>query len=321
MRKLLLTLLCLSVSVPAFGHLCNDVFIQAKDNLAVKVDIRDGQLRIGEQASFRVYLLNTMDRDIVEIFLEVQGQHFDAGVDPSPSWHGYPRLKAVRRGGKKEYFAVTLRRKRGVRDGRYKIGLRLYSKRQRRAFKTVDLDKAAGTRLAPRAGAIKIDGKAEESEWKKALVCANFSAYVKQGRYFVNRPAREQARVRLSWDEQNLYCLLNFQGGRNAVADVASIYVAPTSDAEPVAVRVNRKTCEVRCDRGIEGVEVKAGPTKNVVECKIPRKLLGIENVKDFRVNFTRTTISPGRRAVTYWRGNSFSVRDPIVYGHVRTVE
>ena len=35
------------------AHLCNDVFAQAKDNLAVKVDIRDGQLRINQTASFR----------------------------------------------------------------------------------------------------------------------------------------------------------------------------------------------------------------------------------------------------------------------------
>ena len=70
-RKFWLVILCLSVSGVVFAHLCNDVFIQAKDNLVIKVDVRDGQLRIGKKGSFRIYLLNTMDRDIVDIRLDV----------------------------------------------------------------------------------------------------------------------------------------------------------------------------------------------------------------------------------------------------------
>ena len=53
-RKLVLVALLAAVPTMALAHLCNDVFRQAKDNLAIKVDIRDGQLRIGQSASFRV---------------------------------------------------------------------------------------------------------------------------------------------------------------------------------------------------------------------------------------------------------------------------
>ena len=188
-------------------------------------------------------------------------------------------------------------------------------------FKTVDLAKAAGTRELPIAGAITIDGRAEPAEWQKALVCANFTVYERHGRFYENRPATEQARMRLACDEENLYCLMNFQGGPDAGADVGSIFVARSSDARPVLVRVNRLTGEVRCDRGTEGLVVKVSPKKDTVECKIPRTLLGIKDVKDFRVNFTRTSILRGRKTVTYWRGNDFSVRDPIVYGHVRIAD
>ena len=98
----------------AFGHLCNDVFAQAKDNLAVKVDIRDGQLRIGKSASFKVYLLNTMDRDIADIRLEVLSDQFNPTVTHAPDWQQFPCLKVK----KKEYFTVQLDRKPVGTDGR-----------------------------------------------------------------------------------------------------------------------------------------------------------------------------------------------------------
>jgi hypothetical protein len=75
------------LSVSAQAHLCNDVFAQAKDNLVVKVDVRDGQLRISDTGTFRVYLLNTMDRDIERIELEIQSNEFDAEVTPGKNWN------------------------------------------------------------------------------------------------------------------------------------------------------------------------------------------------------------------------------------------
>ena len=76
----------------SFSHLCNDVFVQAEDNLAVKVDIRDGQLRISDTGSFKVYVLNTMDRAIQKLNLVVESEEFDVEVKPSPTWGMYPYL-------------------------------------------------------------------------------------------------------------------------------------------------------------------------------------------------------------------------------------
>ena len=92
-KTIILIILIGLVPVTVLAHLCNDVFMQAKDNLAVKVDIRDGQLRINKDAKFRVYLFNSMDRDISQIRLQVLTRDFQTKVTPSPEWRNYPGLR------------------------------------------------------------------------------------------------------------------------------------------------------------------------------------------------------------------------------------
>ena len=292
-RAWLVPVLVLAFPTLALAHLCNDSFAQAKDNLAVKVDIRDGQLRIGKEASFRVYLLDTSDRGWAGIALEVKSNEFTATSQPSPEWRTYPRLMTVAQGGKKEYFTVTLQRKAGVPDGKYKIELALVHPQTRtRVAKSVDLDAAADICALPKAAGIKVDGQAAETEWAQSYVCANFYTYVpvstKMGQFHENRPAAEQARVRLACDSNNLYCLVNFQGG--TPDDLVTLYVAPSTDAKPVALTIERATGKVTGNKPTEGVVVKTGA--DLVECQIPRALLGIKDVKAFYANFTRTAVS-----------------------------
>jgi hypothetical protein len=85
-----------------------------------------------------------MDRNIVSIKLEVMSEEFEGTVAPSPEWKGFPGLAAVRNGGKKEYYTVTLKRKQGVVDGKYRISLRLFNGNDRsQEFKSVDLNERA----------------------------------------------------------------------------------------------------------------------------------------------------------------------------------
>jgi len=314
--------ICLACSSTTLAHLCNDVFIQARDNLAVKVDIRDGQLRIGKDASFRVYLLNTMDRNIDNIGLEVLSDHFRSAAKPSHDWRTFPVLKAKRRGGKKEYFTVTLNRKPGVPDGKYKIDLRLINGRNSsQRFKTVDLETAVGVCELPAAGNIRIDGKADQAEWGNAYLCSDFYEYAKSGRYFENRPARDQARVRMAYDRDNLYCLFKFQGGAGAKMDAASLYIAPSTDDKPVQVAIDRLTGKVHCDTGTAGIVVRTLAAEGIIECKIPRGLLRVKEARSFYVNFTRTVAVGKKKVTSYWRGNKYSALDPIVYGQFTIAE
>ena len=325
MKRILLAAGCVMAlcrAAPVQAHLCNDVFQQAKDNLAVKVDIRDGQLRVGKEASFHVYLLNTMDRDIANINLEVRSGQFDAEVKPSPQWRSFPGLKTNKRGGRKEWFEVTLRRKRGVPDGRYEIQLHLFNARNRRqVFKTVDIDAAVGAYDLPVVDDIIVDGRGGRNEWRSSVLCSDFYNYVKSGKYFENRPARDQSRCRLACDQDNLYVLFNAQGGARAKSDQMTLYVASATDATPVTVSVDRISGQVSGIDDPGSVEVKTSDKKNAVEVRIPRALLGIGGVDNFYANVTRTLRVGGDELVSYWRGNKFSVMDPIVYGQFKIAD
>lgn len=308
-------LLTFSAGAIAFAHLCDNVFEQARDNLVVKVDIRDGQLRIGSEASFNVYVLNTMDRDIVEIALEVESAEFEAEVKPGAGWRNYPGLRTARRGGRKEAFNVTLRRKHGIPDGRYRIGLNLVSRRQNLSFRSVDLDSAADMCFIPKIGSIEIDGEATRAEWGEAFLCSDFHAYRKVGRYHENVTADDQMRVRVAHDENNLYLLAMFHGAGEADKDFFSLYAAPTIDDEPVVLAFDRNTGELlESGADIKDVGTAANPQQNLVEIRISKEDLGITDSRRFYMNFTRTVVKDAAREVTFWRGNPQSVMQPVSY-------
>ncbi len=313
MTRTNLLALMLGVLAPLLtrAHLCNDVFVQAKDNLAVKVDIRDGQLRISKKASFRVYLLNTMDRGIANINLEIKSKEFTAIVKPGPGWRRFPSLGT----SKKVYFNVTLTRKPGIPDGKYKIGLRLFNgQRRSMEFKTVDLTAAAAThRLAARSR-VTVDGQAKRNEWGKALICSDFYDYVKAGKYFVNQRAADQSRFRVMADRNYVYCLLGFLGGEDAEADVATIYASGGPDATPVSIKIDRLSGKAESAAGTKGVIIKKVRKSQMLECRIPRKLLGIAEGNEFYLNFTRTIRRKGKEKMSYWRGNKLSLTNPMIY-------
>lgn len=326
-RKLFVCLALLSVPTAVFAHLCNDVFVQARDNLAVKVDIRDGQLRIGNQASFRVYLLNTMDRDIVAINLQVESREFQADVQQGSEWRDFPQLRTNRNGGKKQYFTVTLTRKAGVPDGRYQISLKLYNPRNaRQVFKTVDLADAAGVSSLPKSTQISVDGVADRTEWANSSLCTGFYTYVRKGSYDENEPVQQQARFRVAFDDESMYCLLGFQGAETAASDAGTVYVAADTDSAPVSFTFDRLTGRLSSDRPTEGIEYRVSADRSFIECKIPRSLLGAgraggELPSGYFVNFTRTAVIDNRRYIAYWRGNDNSLTDPIVYGYFQIAD
>lgn len=298
----------------ARAHLCNDVFVQAKDNLAVKVDIRDGQLRVATEGAFRVYLLNTMDRNIGNIQLAVEGAGFKTSVKPSKDWKGFPQLKTTRRGGEKEYFDVTVTRKAGTSDGKYKLALRLYNgEDSSMEFKTVDLDAAAATHPLAAPGKITVDGRADQQEWGNAVLCTGFSESVKgKGGYQENRQATNQPRVRVTADAANLYISPSFQGAA-AGNDSLALYIAASTDAKPSKIEIDRATGNVTANgAAITGAVAKKSTAGDALEVKLPLSAIGLANSKAFYLNMARTT--GGKNGTTYWRGNEFSVNNPIVF-------
>ncbi len=328
MLKLTAALLVFSTAcLVSRAHLCDNVFAQARDNLVVKVDIRDGQLRVGREGSFRVYVLNTMDRDIAEIALDVDSPEFEAVVAPAPEWRTYPALPTTRDNpswrapnrseGKKEYFTVTLKRKPGVKDGSYKVSLNLVSRRQKMTFRTMDLESAADICRLPSLPALAIDGQATREKWGNAFLCANFYSYRKIGRYMENVPSDDQSRVRVAHDDNYLYFMASFHGGDDAAKDVINVYVAPTVDDAPVVLSMDRKTGRITGPDGIAGEASGVSSAQGYfMEAKIPRKALGIKGGDGFYMNFIRETVRGGARDLTFWRGNDRVLNQPIAYGY-----
>jgi hypothetical protein len=341
MKKIfILITVFLTLSVSARAHLCNDVFVQAKDNLVVKVDVRDGQLRISDTGSFNVYLLNTMDRDIEKIMLEIVSNDFDAEVAPSGDWRGHPRLRTTKKGGNKVCYEVKLTRKKKTKKGKYKIALLLHGGNQRKVFKTVDVNEAMELMDTPKKpSSLKVDGKVKSSEWKKALLCSSFYEYKQKGKYKENFPASQQTRFRFYHDKTNLYCLIDFQKkSKKGSEDIAKIYLAKNPDTKPQTVTVNLQKKEITSSGKSEGMEIKVDSKGTKAEIKLPLAALGLldekkeqdteksgegdkkeKNKEDekpiiFCVNLTREH----NGATTYWKGNEYSVENPVVYANFR---
>ncbi len=293
----------------ARAHLCNDVFDQAKDDLAVKVDIRDGQLRIAKEGAFKVYMLNTMDRDIAKINLSVDSDAFTSEIKPSTDWKNYPCLRTAKKGGKKEFFEVTLKRKENLPDGKYQIKLVLFNPADKREFKTLDLEKAADIQFVPITKSITIDGNCPESEWKNSLLCSSFYTYQKEGKYMGTSPVKTQPRFRLMSDAQNLYCMMNAEAGSEA-----TIYLASDNDSAPVKITIDPSDAKATSSRGdTADIIVKKGDRDT--EVKIPFSAAGISNSKRF---FANIAVKNGN-ALSYWRGNEVSVGNPVVYAEMVT--
>jgi hypothetical protein len=306
-RIIAMSFLALS-AYQAGAHLCNDVFDQAKDDLAVKVDIRDGQLRIANEGAFKVYMLNTMDRDIAQINLSVDSDAFTSEIKPSPDWKTYPRLSTVKKGGKKEFFEVTLKRKGNLPDGKYQIKLVLFNPKDKREFKTLDLENAADIQSVPLAKSVAVDGNCPESEWKNSLLCSSFYSYHKEGKYMGTSPVKTQPRFRLMADTQNLYCMMNVEAGAET-----TIYLCPDNDSTPVKIIIDPNAKATSSKGDSAGIDVKKGDRD--IEVKIPFSSVGISNSKRF---FANIAVKKGDD-VSFWRGNAVSVDNPVVYAEMVT--
>ena len=308
-----------------------------QENVTIKTDIANGQLRIDKEASFRVYLKTTMNIPFYDAKLDVLSDQFDATVTPSPTWKSYPDVTQVGAGGSREYFTVALKRKSGVPDGKYDISLKLYSSRRtfRRLAFFLPLSETVDAHTVPVVPRFEIDGKGLASKWGDSALVNNFWAFkqekssdgkqLKAGLSSYSPSA--QTRIHLTGNADNVFLLAHLFGcGGN---DTLKIYVAPEIESKPVAMTLDTTTSKIVSDppvKGIQCVKCEADSVGGVAvyEIKIPRKALGIDKKNYFYMDFCRTTAGANPDKVdladngiesSYWRGNAFSIDDPVVYG------
>lgn len=333
-RILLISCLVLYLPIVAHGHACNDVFLVVKDNLAVKVDIQDGQLHISDSAKFRVYLLNTVMMDIGNIQLEVVTDEFNAVVKPSAEWHDYPCLRTVidnpgwtcvdgfnpgtnRVKGKKEYFEVELKRKPSTQIGKYKIGLRLFTKPKDAGpdmggeLLTIgNIDEALSVMTVPKTSEpIKIDGNVSAAEWKDALLCTSLYLYkpVTMIQLKENVKSDVQTRFRFIHKDDKLFCLVDFIAPSKK--DVAKIFLAKDRNSAPVVITADLQEQRAVAS-GRDSKAINACVKGSKMELEIPLDAVNLKDLKTLYVNMTRDY----ENKTTYWRGNSKSILEPMVY-------
>ncbi len=342
MKNLFLVLLMCCSPIAAYGHSCNDVFQVVKDNLAVKVDIQDAQMHMNEHAKFRVYLLNSIDFDIHFIQLDVVSDAFDAIVKPSKEWREYPCLRTISEKnrkpctdvsnpnnikGKKEYFEVELIRKPDTLTGKYKVGLRIYTKDSRipgtggELLAIGNIEDAMSVMVVPKiTDRIEIDGNVSAAEWKNSLLCTSFYANkpVPMSLILLNRNKEDyildqkaksaiQTRFRFAYKEDRLFCLVDFL--TKSQRDIAKIYLAKDRDSSPVIITADLQGKEaVVSGRNEKAIRALARGSK--MELEIPLDVLDLKNIRTLYLNMARDYSNE----TTFWRGNSKSYIEPMVY-------
>jgi len=305
-----------------------------RENVTIKTDISSDQLRIDKEASFRVYLKTTMNVPFYDAKLDVLSEQFDATVSPSPTWKGYPDVTQVGAGGNKEYFTVTLKRKKGVPDGKYDISLKLYSSRRtfRRLAFFLPLAETVDAHTVPVVSNYEVTAKPSPQKWGNSALVNDFWAFKQITNGERKSPGLSsyspsaQTRIHLMSNAENVFLLAHlFGGGQN---DNLKIYVASEIEAKPVILTLDSATSKISSNALINGLkcvkcEAESGVGVTVFEIQLPRKALGIDKKNSFFMNFSRTTSGLPSTAekndqsaeTSFWRGNALSVDDPVVYG------
>ena len=169
------------------SHLCDNVFRQA-DKLIVKPETYN--IVVKDQATFKIFLQNNMDRGIAEISLIAESPAFNFTVAPAKM--SIPK-------DQRTYFTVTMAPRTGVKTGNYPINFRLVGggrtfKEESFSLKMEDEtnqpkpEKKEGGTKQVRETEIKeilqvksanqlpkLDGIIDDVCWKSAGVASNFS--------------------------------------------------------------------------------------------------------------------------------------------------
>ena len=165
-------------SVPvAYAHLCDNVFRQA-DKLIVKPE--NYNMVVKDEATFKIFLQNNMDRGIAEIELLGESPAFDFTITPKKML--IPKDQRV-------FFTVTMRTRPEVKTGLYPIHFRLVG--GGRQFKSFSLNMQSGASeteeiretdvanlliVKSTSHKLKLDGELDEELWKNSAVVSNFSS-------------------------------------------------------------------------------------------------------------------------------------------------
>jgi len=197
---------CFFLSLQA--HICDDVFRQ-KNKLVVKPEFQN--LVIKDKGTFKIFLMNNMDRAIAGIKLQGKSNVFNIKI--SLKQMGVPQAKGDP--SKKVHFTVEIEPKsKNIKAGRYPLYFRLVGYQRGREFKSFSVgtqlqstvvkkiieEKKATAYVVPikKSQPPDMDGLLNDTCWKGGVAVSDFSCSS-------GGKAKERTLVFLRHDSQNLY--------------------------------------------------------------------------------------------------------------------
>jgi hypothetical protein len=313
------------------------IMYRLRDNLVIKVDVADSQLRFDKECSFRVYLHNTMAHPFWNVKLEVCTDQFETTVVPSSRWKTYPDLQSAATGGTREYFTVNLNRKPGIPDGQYDLSLRVFTTRFEapKLNAIITVAEALDQHKIPFRYGLKMDGQLRPQDWGATPALKDFSSFTKNaaGEFLFCKP-KDQTRVHVAADHDNIYLLLTCMGryDRSVKGNEVRIYTASEIDSKPQVFTLDESIGQIIPQEDIPGLRCVRCPDDSEApgsaafyQVQLPRRSLGLTK-NHFYLNFCRAVADrvparePNKKLIpenSYWRGNEVSVQDPVVYGRM----
>ncbi len=320
-------MLCGMLLPVAEAHLCDNVFRQP-EKLIVKPEITN--IIVKESIAFKVYLQNNMDRGISQIRLGGRSPAFIVVVSPE---------QMVLPKGARAFFNVELKTRPNTPSGSYPLEFRLFAVKGQveQDFKSFSLA-GSPAHLVPRlseekqadaaepGGPIKVDGKATEPSWRKALVMSSF-------RSTDGKPANPQTVVLAAFDSKAFYFALTCiepKPQESAAGDSIVLKLRPDGrkDLYTVAVKgdgtlalsVRKDKEERRLPAERAEVKVSRRDREWFVEMALPWAVFGMdgppESGERWRLNIVRRRAVDGVQT-SFWAGSPENYEEPESYGQL----
>ena len=297
------------------------------DNIALRADLAESDLKAKNEISFPVYVISTMNAALPGVSLDVSSDQFEARVSPSTSWKTFPELsKPAGNHPTKEFFTVTLKKKSATPIRACDVVMKLYSAqpqgKQLVAFQP--LSEILDSHEIPIQLSFAFDGTTKPEKWGSSFSLQDLTAYEKTATGSYLRKGRTRTRVQWAADKEYLYLLVTFfQVGSTGTVEID---MAPAMDAKPVSIVLNRKDGTVHSSLPAESVEFKKclDDPLMILDEKDPFKSAPADTYEG-RISLKALGITPGTafyanafyNGQCCWRGNPVSSRDPAMFARM----
>ena len=319
MRKLLIAAVALLMAGGAGAHLCDNVYRQA-DKVIIKPEFTN--LIVKDDATFKVFIQNNMDRGVQTAGLEGESDAFNIKVTP----HAMEIPKA-RSEKDRVSFDVAITLKPGYKSGNYRINFKLVGRGDGEGKEIARYSVEAGDKAAMVASgqavsmkkcsapAPNVDGVMNDPCWREA---ASFTNFIRED----GSAAPGQTVGLVTTDGSNLYVGLVLNAASAAGNDRLVFAIAGTEGGtQKIEVRPRGKAKVTA--KGGKPVTVTASSKLDkkaktwTVEMSVPLNKLSAGTAGEWKMNVVRFQ-GTGKKGASAWTGKPSSAEKLEAYGTLK---